>query len=417
MVQPLRFLEGQWRRGGDLFSVKYPFFDRIAYVVDPEAVGRIFTGDPARFHAGEGNIGVLGPVVGENSLLTLDGDAHMEQRRLLLPPFHGDRIRRYEEVMVDAAEREVAGWPLERPFSLRPAMQRITLEVILRAVFGVREEERLARFRELIPRFGASSNAIVWIPALRRDLGPWSPWRRFLRRRQELDSLIYDEIRERRDAAHAESRDDVLSLLLSARHEDGSPMSDVELRDELMTVLAAGHETTATGLAWVFERVLRHPAVHQRLREEVERGPDGDEYIDAVIKETLRVRPVVVDVVRKLTADTEIMGRLIPAGTFVVPAVALVQLRPEVYPDPHAFRPERFLDGAPAPYTWIPFGGGVRRCIGASFAQYEIRTVLRTLVSQVRLRAASPRPEPPRTRNVTIVPSRGCRVVVEERLG
>jgi cytochrome P450 len=415
VVQPLDFLEGQWKRHGDLFSIKYPLFDRIAYVVDPEAVGRIFTGDPHRFHAGEGNLGPLGPVVGENSLLTLDGDVHMEHRRLLLPPFHGDRIRRYEEVMVEAAERELASWPLERPFALRPAMQRITLEVILRAVFGVREEARLARFRRLIPQFGASSNAIVWVPSLRRDLGRWSPWRRFLRRRAELDGLIYGEIRERRAGADFESRDDVLSLLLSARHEDGSPMSDVELRDELMTVLAAGHETTATGLAWVFERVLRHPEVHLRLREAVDRDRGGD-YVDAVIKETLRVRPVVVDVVRKLTADTEIMGRTIPAGTFVVPAVALVHLRQDVYPDPHAFRPERFLDGAPAPYTWIPFGGGVRRCIGASFAQYEMATVLRTLVSRVRLRAASPRPEPPRTRNVTIVPSRGCRVVVEERL-
>ncbi|MEA2397636.1 MAG: cytochrome family [Thermoleophilaceae bacterium] len=416
MVQPLDFLERQWRRHGDLFSIKYPMFDRIAYVVDPEAVGRIFTGDPHRFHAGEGNMGPLGPVVGDNSLLTLDGDAHMEQRRLLLPPFHGDRIRRYEEVMVEAAERELAGWPLGRPFALRPAMQRITLEVILRAVFGVREEARLARFRQLIPQFGASSNAIVWVPALRRDLGRFSPWRRFLRRREELDALIYDEIRERRAGADSESRDDVLSLLLSARHEDGSPMSDVELRDELMTVLAAGHETTATGLAWVFERVLRHPEVHRLLREAVDRDGGGD-YVDAVIKETLRVRPVVVDVVRKLTADTEIMGRTLPAGTFVVPAVALVHLRPDVYPDPRAFRPERFLDGAPAPYTWIPFGGGVRRCIGASFAQYEMATVLRTLISRVRLRAASSRPEPPRTRNVTIVPSRGCRVVVDELLG
>jgi cytochrome P450 len=417
VIQPLQFLESEWKRHGDLFSIKYPFFDRIAYVADPAGVKEIFTGDPARFHAGEGVVGMLGPIVGEQSLLTLDGPAHMEHRRLLLPPFHGERIERYAEVMVRAAEQELERWPVGKPFALRPAVQRITLEVILRAVFGVREEERLARFREVIPRLGASSNAIVWVPWLRRDLGRFSPWGRFLRRRNEMDSLLYDEIRERRADPDAAGRDDVLSLLVAARHEDGSPMSDVELRDELMTVLAAGHETTATALAWLFERVLRHPAVDLRIREAVADGAAGDDYLDAVVKETLRVRPVVADVVRKLTADTEIKGHLLPAGSYVVPAVAIVHRRPDVYPEPHRFRPERFLDDAAVePYTWIPFGGGVRRCIGASFAQFEIKTVLRTLASRVRLRAASPRPEVPRASHVTVVPSRGCRVVVEQRL-
>jgi cytochrome P450 len=358
---------------------------------------------------------MLGPVVGENSLLTLDDEPHLEQRRLLLPPFHGERIARYRDVMVEAAEREAASWPVGRELALRPAMTRITLEVILRAVFGVRDEERLAVFRDLVPRFASASNAIIWLPPLRRDLGRFSPWRRFLRVRAEVDDRIYDEIRRRRGEIGAEERDDVLSLLLAARHEDGSPMSDVELRDELMTILGAGHETTATGLSWAFERVLRHPEVERRLRTELASG-NGDDYLDAVVKETLRVRPVVVDVVRKLMRDVEIMGRTIPAGTYVVPAIALAHVRPSAYPEPHAFRPERFLDGAPEPYTWIPFGGGVRRCIGASFAQFEMKTVLRTLFSRVRLRAASPAPEAPRTKHVTIVPSRGARVVVEERL-
>ena len=418
VAQPLGFLEGMWKRHGDLFSVKYPFFDRVVYVADPAGVKEIFTGDPARLHAGAGVVEMIGPIVGEQSLLTLDGPAHLEHRRLLLPPFHGERIERYREVMTRAAEKEVEDWPVGKPFALRPAMRRITLEVILRAVFGVREEEQLARFREVIPRLGAAGNAIVWVRGLRRDLGRFSPWGRFLRLRDRMDALLYDEIRERRADPDVASRDDVLSLLVAARHEDGSPMSDVELRDELMTVLAAGHETTATALAWVFERVLRHPAVDERMRESVASGADGDEYLDAVVKETLRVRPVVADVVRKLTADTEIKGHLLPAGTYVVPAMAVVHLRPDVYPEPHRFRPERFLDDAAVePYTWIPFGGGVRRCIGASFAQFEIKTVLRALVSRVRLRAASSRPEVPRASNVTVVPSRGCRVVVEERLG
>ena len=204
----------------------------------------------------------------------------------------------------------------------------------------------------------------------------------------------------------------MLSLLLSARHEDGSPMSDQELRDELMTLLGAGHETTATGLAWAFERLLRTPAVHERLTSDL----DDDEYLDAVVKETLRVRPVVTDCARKLTADTQIAGFDIPAGTLLLPAIALLNRHPDLWPDPEEFRPERFLEGQPDPYSWIPFGGGVRRCIGAAFAQQEMKIVLREILARVRLRAADPAPEPPRVRHVTIVPARGARVVVEERL-
>jgi cytochrome P450 family 135 len=384
-------------------------------VADPAAVRDIFTGDPRRFHAGEGNAGPLEPLVGTNSLLTLDEDEHMAQRKLLLPPFHGERIRRYADAMRDAAERELARWPVGRPFPLRPSMQEITLEVILRTIFGVRDAERLMRFSHVTKRMGEVSNAVVWVPALRRDVGRFSPWRRFLAARADVDALIYEEIRRRRSEPDLESRDDVLSMLLQARHEDGSPMSDVELRDELMTLVGAGHETTATALCWAFELILRHPRVERRLRDELA-GGDGGDYLDAVMKETLRLRPVVVDVVRKLTGDTQIAGKNVPAGTYVIAAIALLHLRRDVYPEPHAFRPERFLEGASEPYTWIPFGGGVRRCIGASFAQQEIKVVLRTLLEGARLRPASARPEVPRTRHVTIVPSRGARVVLEERL-
>jgi cytochrome P450 len=415
--RPLDFLAGQWRRQGDLFRVRLPMFGELDYVADPEVIGAIFGGDPSRFHAGEGNAEPLAPVLGENSLLTLDGEAHMAQRKLLLPPFHGERIERYVETMRAAAEREVASWPVGRAFPLRPAMQRVTLEVILQTVFGMTDPERRARFSAANTRVERTSMPVMFAPPLRRDLGRFSPWRRFVRARDEADELIYDEIRRGREDPDLESRDDVLSLLLQARHDDGSPMSDVELRDELMTIVGAGHETTATALCWAIELLGRNPRVERRLREELAGGDDGGEaYLDAVMKETLRIRPVVVDVVRKLLRDEEIAGLRLPAETWLVPAIAVVHQRPDLYPQPHEFRPERFLEGQPEPYTWIPFGGGIRRCIGASFAQTEIKVVLRTLLSHARLRPASRRPEVPRTRHVTVVPSRGARVVLEERL-
>ena len=394
-----------------MFSIRYPFFGHIVYFTDPAAVREIFTGDPSVFHAGEGNAGPLEPIVGQNSLLTLDGDAHMRQRKLMLPPFHGERMARYVDAMRIAAERELATWPVGRVFPLRPRMQEITLEVILRTIFGVNDAERLMRFSHLTKRLDEVSNSVLWLPAIRRDLGRWSPWRRFLEARENADRVIYSEIRRRRAEPGEADRDDVMAMLLSARHEDGSAMSDVELRDELMTLVAAGHETTATALCWSFELLLRHPRVERTLRANL----DDDAYLDAVVKEVLRLRPVVADVVRKLKRDVTIAGHTIPAGKYIVPAIALVHLRPDVYEDPHEFRPERFLEGAPEPYTWIPFGGGVRRCIGASFAQQEIKVVLRTLLAGGRFRSASPRPEAGRTRHVTIVPSRGARVVLEER--
>jgi cytochrome P450 len=306
-------------------------------------------------------------------------------------------------------------------------MQAITLEVILRAVFGVRDGARMDQFRAKIPRLGELSSALDWLPFMQRDLGGLTPAARFRRAVAEVDELIYAEIAERRalGTTAAAERDDVLTLLLGARHEDGSAMTDIELRDELMTLLTAGHETTATGLSWAFERLLRTPRVMARLVESL----DDDEYLDAVVKETLRVRPVVVDVARKLQREIELDGWRLPAGTLVLPAIAAVHARPDLYPSPQEFRPERFVVkragggrersvsvGGAESYSWIPFGGGVRRCIGASFAQVEMRVVLREVLKRVRLRAPSQRPERAQVRHVTVVPARGCRVVVEERL-
>jgi len=412
-ASPYGWMIRRWRRYGDVFTSRFPIFGRVVYVADPALVKEVFTGAPTTFHAGEANTLALGDALGEHSLLTLDENRHMSQRKLLLPPFHGEAVRRYVEVMAEATAREVASWPAGEEIELRPRMQAITLEVILRAVFGVRDDARMQLFRERIPPLGETTNVLNWIPPFDRDLGGITPAARFRKALAAVDELIYAEIADRRAALDGAERDDVLSLLLRARHEDGSAMTDTELRDELMTLLTAGHETTATGLAWAFERLMRTPRVMERLTTSL----DDDDYVDAVVKETLRARPVIVDVARKLTRETEIAGWRLPAGTLVLPAIAVLHKRPDLYESPDEFRPERWLEeDGPESYAWIPFGGGVRRCIGASFAQVEMRTVLREVLRRVRLRAPSSRPERGVIRHVTVVPGRGARAVVEQRL-
>ncbi|MBA2630279.1 MAG: cytochrome P450 [Thermoleophilaceae bacterium] len=409
-VWPYAWLPRVRERYGEVFTCRFPIYGDVVYVADPDAIKKVFAGPATVYHAGEANHMALGDPLGDNSLLTLDEDRHMSQRKLLLPPFHGDRVRLYAQVMAEATAREVDQWPLGEEIELRPRMQAITLEVILRAVFGVRDGERMDLFRERIPKVAEATSVYTWMPLLDRLLGKRSPAARLRRVLAGVDELIYAEIADRR--RQAEPGDDVLSLLLAAPHDDGSPMSDVELRDELMTLLTAGHETTATGLSWAFERLVRTPAAMDRLVGSL----DSDEYLDAVVKETLRVRPVVVDVARKLTQDTEVAGRLLPAGALVLPAIAAVHARADLYPRPGEFRPERFIDGQPESYAWIPFGGGVRRCIGAAFAQVEMRVVLREVLRRVRVRAARAKDERPRVLHVTVVPGGGARVVVTERV-
>jgi cytochrome P450 len=305
-------------------------------------------------------------------------------------------------------------WPVGEPFALRPHTQRITLAVIMRAVFGVHDEARLARFERLIDDFAKRVGVITSFPMLRRNLGPGSPWPRFLRSRGALDEFIYEEIRLRRAEPGHEERDDVLSLLMGARDEDGAPMSDQELRDEMVTVLGAGHETTATGLAWAVERLVRNPAVLTKLRESLAAG--DEEYLGATVKETLRARPVIVDVARKLKAPATIGGYELPAGQFVLPAIAALHYREDLFPAPEQFRPERFLDGKADNYAWIPFGGGIRRCIGAAFAEYEMRTILREFVERAELRPVDPKPERVKVRNITLAPAKGTMVVLGQPL-
>jgi cytochrome P450 len=411
---PLGFLGSQQRRYGDVFGVSFPFFGRLVYVARPDLVKAVFTGPPAVFHAGEANATVLEPALGPNSVLTLDDAPHMRQRKLLLPPFHGERVRRYGDLIVEMTRREMERWPLGEQFAMRPHTQRITLAVIMRAVFGVHDEERLERFERLIDDFARRVGPITSFPQLRRDFGRFSPWTRFVRSREALDAFIYEEIRLRRSEPGYEARDDVLSLLLGARDEEGEPMSDEELRDELITVLGAGHETTATGLAWAVERLVRNPDVLAKLRDSLAAG--DEDYLGATVKETLRARPVIVDIARKLAAPTRIGDYELPAGTFVMPAIGALHYREDLFPEPDRFRPERFLDGKADNYAWIPFGGGVRRCIGAAFAEYEMRTILREFVEGAELRAADPAPEKVRVRNITLAPAKGARVVLERRL-
>ena len=415
MLTPTRFLDACHERCGDYFTLR-PAADRTLVVtVDPAAVKQVFTGDPNLLHAGEGNV-VLAPILGSGSTLLLDGAEHLRHRRLLLPPFHGERMRKYGDVMAEVAERHIAAWPRHRRFSVLPSMQAITLEVIMRAVFGVDDRDRRERLgeplRRLLDMVGNRRRVLLLALTLNRN-GPRSPWARFAAARAEADALLYEEIAARRTDPRQADGEDVLSLLLAARDEDGQPLTDSELRDELMTLLVAGHETTATALAWALERLVRHPDVLDRLVEEQRSG--GEELLEAVIKETLRLRPVVPAIARKLQAPMEIGGWHLPAGVHVAPSIYLLHRRPDLYPDPLAFRPERFLgDDPPGTYEWIPFGGGVRRCLGASFALFEMKVVLQSVLRAVRPRPVVRRsPEGVTRRAITFAPSRGGRISID----
>jgi cytochrome P450 len=399
-------------RYGDMFTIRVAYEGTWVMLADPEAIKQVFTGDPKIFHAGEGNE-ILAPLLGRNSLLVLDEKRHMSQRKLLLPPFHGERMQGYGQIMGEIAEREIDSWPTGIPYQLRPRMQALTLEIILRTVFGVGEAEtgKLADLREALREFlDMTTNPRFLAPLLLVGPKRVRGISAFRRRIDRVDELIYREIAERRQAGDVSERDDVLSLLVGASHGDGSPMSEEEMRDELLTLLVAGHETTATSLAWAVERLVRNPDKLERLRAEVEE--DREEYLTATIQETLRLRPVISIVLRKLTQPVEIGGYELPAGVSVAPCIYLAHRNPEVYPEPERFRPERFLETPPGTYTWIPFGGGVRRCLGASFAQFEMTVVLRELVRRHQIRPANPKPERIFRRAITETPRNNAEVVL-----
>jgi cytochrome P450 len=401
------------RRFGEVFTLRPLGIGDVVVLTRPEAIREVFTGDREVFRAGEANA-VMGPMVGRHSLLLLDGERHLRHRRMLSAPFHGEAVRAYGERIAANAAQEVERWPAGEEFAIRPRMQAITLEVILQTVIGVSDERRLRRLRVLLRRLTRVGIAEMWLVWAYPQLLDSRAVRRLstLRVLPEVDRLLYEEIAAHRAGGAAGSihREDVLTLLLSARDEQGEGLSDEELRDHLLTLLVAGHETTTTALAWCFERLLRHPAAQARLEREI---ADGEEevYLEAVINETLRVRPVIDAVWRKLSAPAEVAGRLLPAGATVMPSIVLVQ-DSEAFPDAQAFRPERFLEGSAPPYTFIPFGGGPRRCIGASFAMMEMRAIVRTVLERVQLRALNPRDERVKVHHITLVPARGGRVIV-----
>ncbi len=380
---------------------------------DPEEIKQVFTAPPEVLHPGEG-ARILEPIVGRHSVILLDEGEHLEQRKLILGAFHGERMERLRGLMEEVARAEVDRWPHGGRLALHPRLQELTLEVILRAVFGLGEGERLDSLRQrltAILEFG--SNPISLLPPLQRLLGGHGPWRRFDQLSRETDAILGRLIDERRSDGVA--GDDVLTMLLEARHENGAEMSGEEIRDELMTLLVAGHETTASELAWCFARLSHEPRVLGRLVEEIDDGA-GEDYLAATVQETLRRRPVLPNAApRFVKAPIEVGDWSYPAGVCLVPNAYLVHHDPEIYPDPYTFRPERFLDASPGTYSWIPFGGGRRRCIGANFALLEMRIVLRTVLAANRLMAAGDATEVARRRAITISPAQGAEAVLERR--
>jgi cytochrome P450 family 135 len=402
---------------GDIYTVRLmPKGRPLIFFTKPEHAKEIFAGDPEIFHAGKGNA-ILGPVMGEHSLLLQDGDAHKRARKLLMPAFNGQALRTYQDMVTAIARDEVAHWPEGQQFRSHDRMNVLTLEVILRVVFGVTDEKRLAALR---PRVSATVNVspavlLVWgIPALHR-VGPWA---KALRNQIELDELMYAEIRERRTASDLAERTDVLSRLIREGAETGDEpnerLSDIELRDQLVTLLLAGHETTATALAWALYELGRDPELMHRTQAAADAGDtDGDAWLDAVLKESMRLHPVIPMVVRTLMKPQTIAGIDIPRGATVGPSILIAHRREDNYDNPERFDPERFLGHNPPTNTWIPFGGGVRRCIGAGFAMMEGVAVLREVFRAVEVTTVGT--DEPQVRNITSVPKRGARIKVTPR--
>jgi cytochrome P450 len=407
------FLERARSRFGRRFTVRLLGTPPFVLLTDPDEVKELFTAPPDVLHPGEG-ARVLEPVVGRNSVILLDEDAHLEQRKLMLPAFHGEKMERLSGAMAEVAEREIASWARDEPITLHSRFQALTLEIILRAVFGLEAGERLDALRDrltAILEFGSRPQSLL-PPAQKGLLGRIGGYEGFAELKYKTDALLFDLIEERR--AEEGDGDDVLAMLLAARHEDGSPMSPQELRDELMTLLVAGHETTASQLAWALERLAREPGIVERIVAESER--DEDAYLTATIQETMRSRPVIPNAApRFVVKPVEIGGWSYPTDVCLVANAYLIHHDAEIYPDPYVFRPERFLEQAPGTYTWIPFGGGRRRCLGASFALLEMNIVLRALLTTTELRTTGEGVELTRRRAITISPRRGAKTILRDR--
>ncbi|HEY9672880.1 MAG TPA: cytochrome P450 [Waterburya sp.] len=422
---PLSYLDTCTQQFGDVFTLRLTSFEPIVFFSHPQAIQEIFTADAQQFDSGRTN-GIVRPLVGERSLLLLDGTLHQRQRRLLMPPFHGERMHSYSQIICESAKQVASQWTIGEPFEIRAAMQEITLEIILHAVFGLREGER---YQQLKPLLGAMLNmtdsplrsSLLFFKFLQRDLGAWSPWGQMMRRKQQIYDLLQAEISERR-AQPELTGNDVLSLMMSARDENNQPMTDAELQDELMTLLVAGHETTATALAWAFYWIHQLPLIHEKLVDELDRLGDNPEpmaiarlsYLSAVCSETLRIYPIVPFAFLRMTkSPMQIMGHHFDANTQLAACIYLTHHQEDLYPEPSQFKPERFIERQFSPYEYLPFGGGNRRCIGFALAQLEMKLVLATILSHCRLALADSKPVKPARRGLTIAPSGGVQMVLQ----
>jgi cytochrome P450 len=396
------------RRYGDVFTIRLVPSSRVVVVLSrPDHIREIFSTPPTVAHAGEGNT-VLAPIMGDHSLLLLDDDDHVRMRRQLMPAFNGHALRSYADMMAELARTEVESWPVGEPFRLHERMRTLTLEVILQVVFGVTDQDRLAQLRPLVDKV-VSVRPVIMLGGFYPRLLRLPPWRTYLETQRQVDEILYDEIAARRNQQNLAERNDVLSRLLAA-----GTWSDVELRDQLVTLLLAGHETTATALAWAFHELARQP--DQLRAGQVAADEGDDDYLEAITKEAMRLHPVIYQVGRRLTETVEVAGYRLPRGTTLMAAIGLVQSDEQHFPGAGVFRPQRFLsDNPPAPGTWIPFGGGARRCIGAGFSLLEATEILRAALTRYDVHAVRPRPETAQPRNVTLVPSRGCEVLMTRR--
>jgi cytochrome P450 family 110 len=426
ILDPVGYMERSHKRYPDLFVAKViGFGSTIVYVTHPQALQQLLTNDRKQFSAPSETNRILEPLLGDSSIVMLEGDRHRKRRQLIMPPFHGDRMRTYGELIVNLTRKAMSQLPTGKPFSARSATQSISLQVILQVVFGLYEGERFQQLKQLMREIGEVfhsplSSGFLFLPALQKDLGAWSPWGKFVRQRQQIDNLLYAEIADRR-ANPDPNRTDILSMLMAARDEEGQPMSDKELRDELMALMFAGHETTATAMAWALYWTHSLPEIREKILNELNGLGESPAlmdivrlpYLTAVCQETLRIHPVaMLTFPRVVEEPVEMMGYYLEPGTVVMGCMYLTHQREDIYPNRTQFRPERFLERQFSPYEFIPFGGGVRRCIGDALAQFEMKLVLATILSEYQLALVDKKPERPRRRGVTLAPASGVKMQI-----
>jgi unspecific monooxygenase len=430
VFNPVAYLETAQAQCPDIFlgnSLGFGFTeDDIVIVNHPQAIQQLLTSDRKQFTAPGSMNGILTPLLGSSSVIMIDGDPHRKRRQLVMPSFHGDRLHSYAELIRDVTQQVFANYRPGESFLAREAMQNISLQVIFKSVFGLAEGQKYHRLKQLLGSMAdlfrsPLTTSFLFFPQLQKDLGPWSPWGNFIRRRREADQLLYQEIAERR-ANPDSSRTDILSLLMAAKDEAGEPMTDPELRDELMTLLFAGHETTATAMSWALYWLHAQPDIKAKLLAELDslgNSPDLMSiirlpYLNAICNETLRIYPVaMLTFPRQLQEPIEMLGYSLKKGTVVIGCMYLTHQREDLYPHHQEFNPDRFLEKHYSPYEFIPFGGGVRRCLGETLAQFEMKLVLATVISQYQLSLGDKRPEKPQRRGVTLAPARGVKMVMQ----